>query len=245
MKTLKLIVHSLCFFLFATMVNGQEDANFFASIAKSETPKAIAVELRDLDGARTHIHIMNYQGVTVYSDYLWGEDRYAANYVMEGMPLGDYLIHISNRTGRKVRAIHLSDENLSLFTFTRPQASGKESDFTAAKREGQFLARFSTVEGEPALGVQLANLKYQPTTLFMARLEGIPIMDKKLDNPHAYARQLNLNGLPEGNYYYYVKNRETSLFQMFRIKGESVELGEKLYRDKTLVETGEILVTTY
>lgn len=243
MKTVKVIVQSVFLALLASMAYGQEGTGFFASITEGETFKAVVIQLDELDGLRTHVNIMNHRGVTAYSHYVWGEEKYAANYVMEGMPLGDYLVRVKNRRGEQLRAIHLTDESIRLFDYTKPrQTEMTEEDYAAAKREGRLIARFSTTEGKPTLGVQLANLKYQPATLIMASLEGIPVMEKTLDGAYAFARQLNLSGLAEGNYYLYVSTPETSLWQIFDFKDGRVDLKEKFFRDNMAEEVKEMVV---
>ena len=242
MKTAKVIFQSIFFVLLASVAYGQEGEGFFSSITESENLKAVVIQLDDLDGMRTHIHIMNHRGVTAYSDYVWGERKYAANFVMEGMPLGDYLVRIRNRRGEKVRAIRLTDQSLRLFNYTNLKRQNEVNYYSTAKKEGRLIARFSTEEGKPILGVQLANLKYRPATLFMVSLEGIPVMEKTLKGDYAYARQFNLTGLGEGKYYLYVSTPETSVWQVFEFEKGRVELKERFYRDGMAEETEETVV---
>lgn len=244
MKTQKIISLGFFFALFAVMVYGQKGENFFVSVTEGENPKAIAVQMAGLDGARTHLHLMDYRGVTVYSDYRWGDDAYAAHFLLEGMEPGDYLLHIKNRHGQKVQPVHLTDNSVILFEYhafrelpSRPRVS------SYADREGRLIARFTAKEGKPVLQVQMANLKYEPATLYLASLAGIPVWEENLRGEYAYAKNINLEGVAEGDYYFYVKTPETSLWQMFKLGKEGLELKQRFFRDNVIVGSEGPVIT--
>lgn len=230
MKTTKVIFLGLFFALIASVSSAQEAAGFTASITESEKPHAVLIQLSGLDGARTAVSISNARGITAYREYLWNEDNYGAHFLMEGMPAGDYLVRVSNRNGRVLRAINLSEKGLALL----------DAQTVPGSETGRLIARFNPSEKAPQLEVQIANLKRRPFSFYLVNLDGIDAYTEEISGAYAYAKRFDLEGMEDGDYYIYVRAGETAVWQNMTFSNGAVRLTEKFSRGSVAEEAPAI-----
>ena len=232
MKNLRVIFLSVFFALMAYAISAQNTAGFTTSITGSENPEAVLIQLSGLDGERTQVHITNAKGFTAYREFIWNENNYGANFLMEGMPHGDYLVRIDNNSGQVLRAFNYDGEGIHLLGAEAPG-----SDET-----GKLIARFDPVKKAPELEVRVANLKLRPFSFYLVRLNGAKFYSEELRGEFAYAKRFNLKGLEEGDYYIFVRAGETAVWQNIGYEEGAIRLKQKFSRGNVAEEPPEVQV---
>lgn len=96
----------------------------------------------------------------------------------------------------------------------------------AATAENPMIVRIDKGEAARTLTVQLANLQQQYTALVVQDITGKYWYSESIWNEEGYAKLLNLNGMPNGYYLCYVKNRSGLYTQSFRLDETDLVLFE-------------------
>ena len=96
----------------------------------------------------------------------------------------------------------------------------------AATTTPQMIIRIS--QGKPAksIDIQLANLQRQRTQIAIQDVNGKLWYSEFCEKEDGYAKRLNLDGIPEGQYVCFVKNRRGHSTQAFRLNANGLSFFE-------------------
>lgn len=192
-------------------------------IAPGESVRSIDVQLANLQQQRTQIAIQDVNGKLWYSEFCEKEDGYAKRLNLGGMPEGHYICFVKNRRGQSAQAFRLSAGGLSFFE--KPAASNVGPDlrvYTGAARP--CLVRIGN-DGARSLQLQLANLQQQNLRVRLNALgEGVAF-EQKIQGESGYAQKIDLNDMPAGTYFLYVKVGNADLIQHLGLGTDGIELG--------------------
>lgn len=98
--------------------------------------------------------------------------------------------------------------------------------FTTATTQKSEIIRISKGDAVKTIDIQLANLQHRNTSVVLQDMEGICWYSENIWNEDGYAKRLNLNGMPNGYYLFYVKSRDVSYVQSFQLRESEVVLLE-------------------
>lgn len=87
---------------------------------------------------------------------------------------------------------------------------------TSATKNPEII-RISKGDAVKTIDIRLANLQHRNTSVVVQDMEGKCWYSESIWNEDGYTKRLNLNGLPNGYYLCYVKSRNVSYTQSFRL----------------------------
>lgn len=195
-------------------------------IEKGESAKTIRLQLANLQDLRTCITIQDMEGIHWFDNYVWGEKGYAVNLNTQGMPEGDYFFEIKNRDNRHVQAFSIGKNDIAFFK-EQPATAREKSIARFASlniNEKSKLITYFTDEGNHKLGVQLANLQYQPALLRMVSLETGTMLTKEIAGVEGYAAKWNMEGMGDTDYLLYVRSGDANVVVFFQLNKNRLEM---------------------
>ncbi len=86
-----------------------------------------------------------------------------------------------------------------------------------AATENPEIIRISKGEAAKTIDIRLANLQQQLTSVVLQDMDGKCWYSESIWNEDGYSKRLDLNGMPNGYYLCYVKSRNVSHTQSFRL----------------------------
>ncbi|MCO6477856.1 MAG: hypothetical protein J5I94_14595 [Phaeodactylibacter sp.] len=193
-----------------------------------EGEAALVVQLANLEKARTEIFLQTIEGRRQYSNYFTGRNGHSLKLAMEGMQDGTYLLGMSNRSASELVAFRYASGKISFF---------EEQDNLSVKNgisrnvsqplgnKDQVIAHISAARGGGVINVQLSNLKALPVHTSIISLAGVNWYEEVNEVRNGFSRNYLTRGLPDADYYLYIKVGATQAIQFFRIKGDDVVLG--------------------
>lgn len=96
---------------------------------------------------------------------------------------------------------------------------------TAATKNPEII-RISKGEAAKTIDIRLANLRQQITSVVLQDMDGKCWYSERIWNEDGYSKRLDLNGMPNGHYLCYVKNRGVFFTQSFRLDDMDLVLYE-------------------
>jgi hypothetical protein len=230
MKAKIVVILSFLFALLYTPVSAQTASELVTSITDSEKPAAVLVQLSNLDGEWTEIHLTNSKGFTAYRKSIRNQNSYGAHFLMEGMPHDDYLIRVSNNEDHYLKAFFFNDEGICLLGPDRVPGDGIR----------KLIARFTPVEGAPKLETQIANVDGRPFSLYLVKLDGVKFFTKEMKGKPGFAQCFNFEGMDEGDYYIFVRAGDSVVWQNFAYRKGEILLKQK-FNSGDVEEGGPVL----
>ena len=86
-----------------------------------------------------------------------------------------------------------------------------------AATENPEIIRITKGEAAKTIDIRLANLQQQITSVVLQDMDGKCWYSESIWNEDGYSKRLDLNGMPNGHYLCYVKNRGVFFTQSFRL----------------------------
>ena len=106
--------------------------------------------------------------------------------------------------------------------------------FAAAPPGAQLIVRFEKGVAPNTIQVQVANLQKTRTRIAIQDLSGKVWYSEYVVKEDGYAKNLNLSGMPEGQYVVFVKNARTQCSKTFRYAA-----GEIVFFEPSLPQPGQ------
>jgi hypothetical protein len=211
----------------------EKGENIIVKLGRGEKPRSVMLQLANLEKLHTLVSLQGADGQVWYTKHVEREIGYTTSLNMDGMPDGDYLLYVENRSTSKYNAFSMTGDDIAFFeskpTVQPSNGVAVKVSFEAAEK-GKLIA-FITDEGQqdgpPRLGVRLANLQKKPTNINIVTIADGPIFSALVKNEIGYGKALNLTGIASGNYFLYVQSTDATFFQFFRLTKEGrLEFGE-------------------
>lgn len=89
--------------------------------------------------------------------------------------------------------------------------------FNAFAGSGKMIVKIEKGENAKTINLRIANLQNLLTNIVLEDMNGAVWFDEYAWGETGYAKKLNLNGMPNGDYVLYVKNREDFHAQAFNV----------------------------
>ena len=223
---MKTIFWSAILSLFA--FNPAFSARLIVHFHAAESEAAVVVQLANLEQARTEVFLKTIDGRQRYSDFISGENGYSLRLVMEGMEEGSYILGVSNKSAREVKA----------FTFFAGQVRFFEVQGQGVSRNGlsrnvsqplgsneQVLANIGASGEGGLVNVQLSNLNSAPVHTHIISLTGLSWYQGVEESRNGFSRNYITKGLPDGAYYLFLQAGAARIVQFFEIEEGKVLLG--------------------
>ncbi|MBT8190029.1 MAG: hypothetical protein KJO29_06340 [Bacteroidia bacterium] len=86
----------------------------------------------------------------------------------------------------------------------------------------RMIVKIKKAESDKTLNVQLANLENEKTVLNLYDEKGIGWFSKTVKNKNGFAAEINLNGLPDGDYILAVKKNSSVHIQAISLEEEGI-----------------------
>ena len=223
MKTI-LLNAIMCLLAFSPAFSAGPIVHFHAADGEA----AVVVQLANLEQARTEIFLKTIDGRLQYSGFISGENGYSLRLAMEGMEEGTYILGVSNKAARELKAFTFFAGRAHFFEgqgkgVTRNGLSRNVSQ--PLGRKGQVLANISA-SGEGALiNVRLSNLNSEPVQTRITSLTGLNWHQEVEEAHNGFSRNYITEGLPDGAYYLFLKAGATRIVQFFDVEDGQVVLG--------------------
>ncbi|MEZ4959432.1 MAG: hypothetical protein R2830_06430 [Saprospiraceae bacterium] len=216
--------------------------NVIVKIEKGIVEKTITVQLANLQNQRTQIAIQGVDGALLFSEYVKRETGYATRLNLNGMPNGDYVLFIANRSGTWAQAFSMTPEDIVLFETPAAKANANSVASLVSYDmggKGKLITHFST-EGDLSLGVQLANLRGYSTELSIVTLGSGFVFGTTFSGQNGFARWFNLAGANDGTYFFYVKAVDATVLQFFTISDGKIGKGVIQRMEKPLETPAQV-----
>jgi hypothetical protein len=172
---------------------------------------------------------MTLTKITDKGNYTLGVD-------LEGMPEGDYLFEIKNKTNRVLRGLSIGMENIAIFdseagtTINTPVA--KVSLTNHSKDSSPKLIAYFTQNGWQRIGIQLANLMQKDAQVQLVSFDSGVMFRKMVTGVHSFAETWNMTAMPRTDFFLYVNTNNESILVFMKLKNSKVEIAniQKLKR---------------
>lgn len=203
-------------------------ARMLVSLKRGPGMKTIDVHLANLLDKRTQVSVQGMDGKVWFSQYAWGEAGYAKRLNLAEVPEGNYLFYVENKDERYLQMIAISERGMDFFRTMAPMRERKAVALLAGgddSRRGRVIG-YITQPDEHALGIQLANLeRWRANVRILALGESIAY-EETISDVQGYAKLINFEGMPSGDYYVCVETHGVSIVQFFSWSGEELEFQE-------------------
>lgn len=203
-------------------------ARMLVSLKRGPGMKTIDVYLANLLDKRTQVSVQGMDGKLWFSEYAWGEAGYAKRLNLAEVPQGNYLLYVENKDERHLQMIAIGEMGMDFFRTMAPVRERKAVALLAGRddsRRGGVIG-YITQPNEHAVGVQLANLeRWRADVRILALGESIAY-EEAVSDVQGYARLIDFEGMPSGNYYVCVETHGVSIVQFFNWSGEGLEFQE-------------------
>ncbi len=229
-----------CVFTFATDLQKGED--IIVKFQKGDIEKTVVIRLANLEKMTTEVGILSTEGAFWYSEFIRKEHGYATKFSLDDLPDGDYVLFVLNDAGVWAQAFVMDENDIAFF---KKPASRTDNQAVASlvsiheTRSGKLITKFQD-KGELKIGLHLANLQNEPTSIEIISLDNGHLFSKTVKNEIGLSETLNLKGANNGYYILYVHGVDASVVQFFRIKdGNELTLGELQRLDRPVAVPDE------
>lgn len=242
MKNLLLLI--AISFAYVTLLSANNDP-ILVTIRHSGA-QTIDVQLANLEQKRTGIAIQDVKGGNWFSEYAWNENGYHKKINMAGMPPGEYLVVIKKQNTIHTQAFMLTSKYLIFFETKKKKIEDKtvaklvSLDNSNGKRG--ILANVTETSNN-TLKVQLANLQGKQVVIDLHKIGEASAMEDKVSGEQGYSKNLNLTGMPFGNYYLHLQTPEESFLYFFDFGRAGVMIKSKQYLANSTISVNEKLAT--
>ena len=195
-----------------------------------EGKPALIVQVANLEKARTEVLLKDMDGRLEYSGHISGRNGHSLKLNLEGLAEGAYLLGVSNRNFREVKAFIIAGGQIRFFESqgagTDVDGLGRNASQPLSNRgRGDVIANIRTAGGEGLLNVQLSNLRSKPVHTRITSLSGLNWHQEVETARNGFSRNYITKGMPDGAYYLFVEAGQTRIVQFFEIDKGHVVLG--------------------
>lgn len=212
-------------------------------IEKAEAPKAVNLQLSDLDSKRTNITLFAANGVNWFSETVTRQNTYATQLNLAGMPVGDYVIVIDRKGSQYVQAMSLDND---IIFFETPERDESQRDLVILTSNGQtekgkLITHFTQERGQK-IGVRVANLMEQSAHIQLVEPNGGVALTQSVRGENGYGVKWDLAGMRPGYYFLYINAADATVIQFFELDDNSVVLTSQQRVDR-VEKTGPAVIT--
>ncbi|MCB0586792.1 MAG: hypothetical protein KDD06_15900 [Phaeodactylibacter sp.] len=192
---------------------------------------AVVVQLANLEKTRTEVFLKTIDGRLWYSDFISGENGHSLKLDLEGMEEGAYLLGVSGKKVKAVKAFVFSAGSIHFFEQQDDGTSANGMSRNVSQPLGykeKVVANISASSRGEFLNVQLSNLKSNPVQARITSLSGLNWHREHQETRNGFSKNYITEGMPEGDYYLYLKSGATEIIQFFSVREGQLALGDLL-----------------